>query len=176
MRRKNNSYRKPKAPEEDISTRLDGFDTIQVVPEIGSLSPKRTVPVSSFVKYRVYRGKRRTMREYRYREDRDDSSSRLLLLVRKAGEDLFHIRIFDLDAQDGDDFLSEGYYHRDDEIEELIDDLCDGYSIESLLGSSAEYYVDGNTLNIIFDKYRMVRATEKQVEILEYVGERTLLE
>jgi hypothetical protein len=110
----------------------------------------------------------------RYREHDD---SRILLLVRKVSEDLFHIRMFDPDAKDRHDFLSfdRGYY-RDDEIEELVDDLCEGYSIDSVLASSADCHVDGNTLNTIFDKYRMVRASEKTVDILEETERRALAE
>jgi hypothetical protein len=161
------NYRRPEQPQDD-RTMVGSGTSQELEPEM--LSRRQIVPIALFVKYRIYRGKRR-MRD-RYREH--DDSSQLLLLVRKVSEDLFHIRMFDPDYDD--DPLSAIYY-RDDEIEELVDDLCNGHSIDSLIGSSAaEYYVRGNTLNMIFDKYRMVRATEKQVEILEVTRRRAIVE
>src|SRR5919198_4530949 len=120
------NYRRPEQPQDDRT--MVGSGTSQ---QIDMLSRRQTVPVSAFVKYRIYRGTR-CMRD-RYREH--DDSSQLLLLVRKVSEDLFHIRMFDPDYDD--DPLSAIYY-RDDDIEELVDDLCNGHSIDSIRGSTAD--------------------------------------
>jgi len=154
------------------SRRHDKFSPVLRFNQDLNGTPAGQVPVSAFMHYRIYRGGYRASRS-RYNEEDDDEKSRVLLFVRKAGPDLFHLRIFDLDSENSDDYLSQRYYYLDNEIEELVEDLCQAHSVESALkslGPFQDHYVSGETLNMIFDRYRAIRATDKQVEILEPTG------